>query len=213
MAIAFDAKSNGSTQTISHTCTGSNLILVVGFLTYRIAGTANSVTGVTYNGVAMTQYGVLERAATSEYQYMYYLVGPSTGANNIVVSTSNTLDAFQCSNASYTGVQQTGQPDSYVTVAPSSSGGITATTTTVADNCWLAGFFCSDTAGSWTAGANTTLRDASGNNQFCDSNGAKTPAGSYSLITTKASGIDSGQMVSISPFTASTTNGNMFLTM
>lgn len=212
MAIAFDAKSNGTSQTVSHTCTGSNLILVTGFITYRAAGSANSVTGVTYNSVAMTQAGELTRNATSEYQYIYYLVGPATGAHNIVVSTSNTLDAFGMSSASYTGASQTGQPDSYATEGPYGSGSITVTTTTVADNCWLAGFFCIDNGTPpWTAGTNTTLRDATINEVFADSNGVQTPAGSHSLTATHASGSAiSAQVISIKP--PSTVNsGSSFL--
>lgn len=210
MAIAFDAKSNGITQTVAHTCTGNNLILVVGFITYRVAGTANSVTGVTYNGVLMTQAGVLTRSGgTSEYQYLYYLVNPSTGTNNIVVSTSNTLDSFGMSSASYTGVNQIGQPDSYVTSPVTADTQVTTTTTTIADNCWLAGFFTVDTVGAWIAGANTTLRDGTINEIFVDSNGAKTPVGVYSLVATHALGQCSGQMISISP--ALSNVGNMFL--
>lgn len=56
MAIAFDATTTSSlgsavtSITFSHTCTGSNRIL---FVCTANNGGAN-VTGVTYNGVAMT---------------------------------------------------------------------------------------------------------------------------------------------------------------
>jgi len=217
MAIAFDAKANssgsGTSLTYSHTCTGSNLILIVGFQTYKAAGLGNVITGVTYNGVAMTQIGIVTRNATDEFQYMYYLVSPATGAHNIVISASSSLDLIAASSASYTGSRQSGQPDSYVTSAVTSAGSVTTTTNTIADNCWLVGFYVSDMGGGWTPGANTTARDATGNCQLFDSNAAKTPAGSYSLTATHSASMVSGQMVSISPFVASANNGNMFLAM
>lgn len=61
-------------------------------------------------------------------------------------------------------------------------------------------YYVGDTAGAWTAGLDTTARDAIGNARLFDSNSAKTPAGSYSLIATHPIGILSGQMVSISPY-------------
>ena len=58
MAIAYNVASTGtytgtSPLTWSHTCTGSNLILIVGVIVESSSSNQNC-TGVTYNGVAMT---------------------------------------------------------------------------------------------------------------------------------------------------------------
>ena len=88
MAIAIDAssltQSAGFTNsvTVSHTCTGTDLILLVG-----IHCRTDVVTGVTYNGTAMTFLGKNINSGVVGVQW-YYLVGPSTGANNVVVSFS-----------------------------------------------------------------------------------------------------------------------------
>lgn len=66
---------------------------------------------------------------------MYYLINPSTGANNIVASTSisQTL-IFQ--NTSYTGVKQSAQPDASNTSAYTTTTSQSTSVTTIADNCW-----------------------------------------------------------------------------
>lgn len=205
MAITFDTTLGQqglsvSSNTLSYTVTGSNTFLVVGILTYHGAGGANAITGVTYNGVAMTQEGVLTRIATSEYQYMFTLVNPATGTHDIVATASKTLDELDLFASSYAGAKQSGQPDSYVTNGPNAgSTSVTTTTTTIADNCWLVGLFTVNTVGDWIAGANTTLRTKVTNSELLDSNSAQTPAGSKSLTATHASGSIAGQMISIAP--------------
>lgn len=204
MAIAFDAQASstgsGTTLTYSHTCTGSNLILIVGIQTYLASAGGITISSVTYNGVAMTSFGTLQRTLNAEYQYMYYLVAPATGAHNIVITTTTAMDYIGGSSASYTGANQTGLPDSYTTYAAQTSTAVTTTTTTIANNCWLMGFYVSDGGGGWTAGTNTTGRATAGNAQFFDSNSVQTPAGSHSMTATHNNFILSGQMISIAPF-------------
>lgn len=189
MAIAFDAKAESSVTstslTYSHTCTGSNLILWVGVVTYGNA--LDHVTGVTYNGVAMTRTtnGFNNNSASGPAVYLYYLVNPSTGANNVVISVDSSRLIIGLS-ASYTGAAQSGQPDNSATNQTASGTSLSVSLTTVADNCWLVGMMDVNNGTALTAGANTTLRQqdtTSGQNSngLFDSNGAKTPAGSYSL--------------------------------
>ena len=118
---------------------------------------------------------------------MFYLINPDTGTHDVVITASGavTLEINGVS-ASYTGVLQTGFPDAKEDDAIATDGTITTTVVTVLDNCWLAGIGWSNEASpSITAGANTTLRT---NNDGTysdiatfDSNGQKTPAGSYAL--------------------------------
>lgn len=147
----------------------------------------------------MTLSGTVTRTTNGEYQYMYTLVAPATGAHNIVITASATMDLIAASSVSYTGTKQSAQPDAYTTVPVGTATSVTTTATTNYDNCWLAGFFVSDGGGGWTAGASTTLRDPTGNCIFLDSNAAKSIPGSYSLIATHASNMLSGQMISIIP--------------
>lgn len=90
MAIAFDASSfnsgaTGTTHTLAHTCTGSNRLLVV---TAYLNNISDLITWITYNWVSMTRISWINNW-TSESIYMYYLIAPATGANNIVATTSS----------------------------------------------------------------------------------------------------------------------------
>lgn len=186
--IAVDATSaaewsSGTTVTVSHTCTGSNLIL---FAAVESASVGNTVTtsGVTYNGVAMTIVGSSVNAGTDNRRYdLWYLLAPATGAHDIVVTYSGTPAQGAVAAASYTGAKQSGVPDATDSFVGSAVTHATKAITTVADNCWLVavGGECNGVYASVDAG--TTLRVGSTNKYsiLLDSNGAKTPAGSYAL--------------------------------
>ena len=136
MSIAYDATSGGNgtgtSLTYAHTCsTGDDRILFVGI---NITDNTDSVTGVTYAGSAMTL--VNKRSGTNAFLYLYYIIAPATGANNVVVSTSASKQIVAV-GSSYTGAAQTGQPDSSATVKNTSGTSLVLQTTVVASNCWL----------------------------------------------------------------------------
>jgi hypothetical protein len=202
MAIAFDAATDGgnvnpgTSLTFSHTCTGSNLILFVGFNGDNIGG-ADDVSSVTYNSVAMTLANKQVGAGTGgdRNTYLYYLIGPATGAHNVVITCSSS-HVIQGGAVSYTGVKQSSQPDNTAINAETVSSNKTLTTslTTVNDNCWTVLVEnCYDGgpgAGHPGAGAGTTRRTADGTNGgwgLFDSNAVVHPAGSTSLTTTRVS--------------------------
>lgn len=201
MAIALDAQSNGATSVTtslswSHTCTGSNLALIVG-----IWNASDGVTSVTYNGVAMTQIAklLMTGGAAGQYIYLYYLLNPATGTNTVAVTgATGGLDG---ASTSFTGVKQSGQPDSFNSSGSASTASLTTSTTTVADNTWLVGW--AYTGATMSAGANTTLRGqpVAGILSMMDSNAAQTPAGSHSLTVTQAANFAGSIVASISPFT------------
>lgn len=89
--IAFDTSANGSVSssganTVSFTvANNSNRILVVELVARN--QTTVTVSGVTYNGVSMTQ-DLDSGAGTSGHAYEYSLVAPATGANNVVITLS-----------------------------------------------------------------------------------------------------------------------------
>lgn len=206
MAIAFDAKSNldgdvGTTHTWPHTCTGANLVLLVGGRDQA----GSTVTGATYNGVPMTQISALVLDGT-DTDYFFYLLNPATGTNNIVV-TFSASSSWYGKGASYTGVSQVGFPDAAQTNTGSAATSLTGTVTTVADNAWTVMFADNDT-GAFSAGGGTTIRTTVGNQAMtiADSNGAITPAGSTTLNLTMASSKYTYSMVSMAPVGAGTTN-------
>ena len=215
MALAVDTQATGgqttttATLTWAHTCTGSNLILIVG-LTEE--GTY-SVTGITYNGVAMT----LGKGGTGGAGYgrpdLWYLINPATGANNVVITHSTTTNRLTGVSVSYTGAKQSGQPDASASNNVASVTTMTTTLTSIADNSWTVMMADTSAAGE-TAGAGTTLRQAGSDaSDIWDSNGAITPAGSTSLIINFTSGNAGSAMISIAPAAAETSGKNFLMFM
>ena len=93
--MAYDATSTekytggapATNVTFSHTCTASpNRFLIVHI---EASGTTDNVTGVTYNGVALTRRLRTAYSAGAMQSYVYTLVAPANGANNVVVSFNN----------------------------------------------------------------------------------------------------------------------------
>jgi hypothetical protein len=163
---------------------------------YKAGGGAsmNPITSVTYNGVAMTFVNRFN-PLSDQVVYAYYLAAPATGSNDIVVNYTS-VDDVAVRSSSYTGASQTGIPDSFATGANTASA-LTASTTTVADNCWLVGLFSGDSGGTVTASTNATRRNAANNpDLLVDTNGAQTPAGSKSMRCTVSSGNVYGTILS-----------------
>lgn len=213
MAIAFDAQSassfsSGTTNTFSHTCSGSDRILYVG-----VYDGLNNVTGVTYNGTSMTLVNsfAMTGSAAGQYIRLYQLVNPSTGTNNVVITCSVAGNTYG-NGISYTGANQTGQPDANNTNGASTGTSLTTSVTTVADNCWIVGY--AYMAGTITAGTNTTLRstNASGVLASFDTNSAQTPAGSKSVQTNSGTNGFNGHVIaSFSPSVSSGSTQGMLM--
>lgn len=92
MAVTLDATSqgnglSGTTLTFSHVIgsgTGRLLLVVTG------GRSAANVSGVTYNGVALTEIGRRDDGSTEES--IWYLVDPDTGTHDIVVTKASGID-------------------------------------------------------------------------------------------------------------------------
>jgi hypothetical protein len=201
MAIAHDANASGlsasSPATFSHTCTGSDRILFVA----AASNTSETVTGVTYNGVSMTEVDSVTAGAT---QHLFYLVAPATGANNVVVSTSGSVAVG--SSVSYTGVDQTSPIDATALGATAQTvTNYTASITSVADNSWSIMTSRTGNGYAWTGDTGTTVRNQPettylGSGGMVDSGAAITPAGSDTLGVTSTSQLyDGGILVTIAP--------------
>ena len=197
MAIAFDAFSNGvnftesSPLTWSHTCTGSDLLLIVG----TIGGdAADTVSGVTYNSVAMTKIAV-KLVPENRYLTLWYLLDPDTGSNTVSVTSSPAGAAGR--STSYTGVSAI---DLNTT---NDVGGDTTLTTTlnpVVTNGWTI-LTAKATVATLAAGTGSTVRTVV-TEQFAlfDSNAAV--SGSVSMTVTFGSGNAGTVMASFSPTAA-----------
>ena len=213
MAIAFDsatvANDEGTTPSpfsFNHTCSsGSNRLLLVGVSQFG----GDTVTGITYNGVAMTQLVKTTAAWGGPTGYIYGLLNPASGTNAVAVSWTGGNDFTRCSAGSYTGVKQTGLPDAtaHNENATAAQTSIAATITTVADNSWV-GVYSLAQNGTFSSLTNGTIRQSSGPTMWGDSNGAVTPAGMDTLTSNFAS---SGQQcILLASFAPAISGGGFF---
>lgn len=199
MAIAHDADSGafigscGSTQTLSHTTSGSNRYLCVGVSSDQAS---DNCTGVTYNGVSMTR---IRNAftANSLTVTIFGLANPASGSNNIVASYTSTGQQMCLYGTSFTGATQTTSPADSGNDGSANSAALTISTTTVASNTFLFGIM-RDQGGGESAGANTTMatNPQAGFASFY-STAVRTPGGAFSLVMNHNSAVATGQIVSI----------------
>lgn len=110
MSITYDATTTtsgtASSFTFSHTTTsiGNRLLTVA----VSWASDTVTVSGVTYNSVSMTSVGSQTSTVPNPDRntQLFRLVGPATGANDVVVTLSASADSVVSSNSFY-GVHQT----------------------------------------------------------------------------------------------------------
>jgi len=194
LIIAVDATSEGQTTgtslTVSHTTTGTNPALFVYVLTNLNSDPTEYITGVTYNGVAMTQLRKQDfTTSDNSWHYIYGLLDPATGTNDIVISTDTSV-ILLARAVSYVGVD-TDQtlPDASNSDTGTSVGSLSTSITTIADNCWIfAGGYGNQTGGV-DAGTNLTLRVTGTDTSYSafDTNSSITPAGATTIEITQGS--------------------------
>lgn len=186
MAIAFDAATDGglvvpgTSLTWSHTCSGSDRLLRVGVRSTQ--SITDNVTGVTYNGVALTLIGRVNGGGGFEPRTvsLWELVNPASGAHDVVVS--GTSDVIMGESASYTGVGA--GHDHFNTAQTGAGSSLSVSVTPVADQCWIQGVFGND-VGDPSAGTGATERVSAGNGiGLYDNNAAISPAASTSMTAT-----------------------------
>ena len=161
--IAFDAASNSgyqataSTYNWAHTTSGNNRYLVVGVSLLSVIG--SSVTGITYNSVAMTFLGAVASVSGAVRAELWGLIAPSTGSNSIEVTLSTGLISAACA-VSFTGVNQSVPTEGLNTATATNVGAADATVdvTTVATNDWIIDQVATDDT-AITVGAGQTSRN------------------------------------------------------
>lgn len=71
--------------TTSHNNNGDYLLVSLAF------SNAATISGITYNGVAMTKIISEDVSVVTSWQYMYGLASPALSTNNIIITFSNTI--------------------------------------------------------------------------------------------------------------------------
>ncbi len=207
MAIAFVSgagnQANTNSLTAAINCTGAT-ILIAG-----VWCVGNTLTGITYAGNAMTQIGSPIQGPTGQYLYLYYIVSPTTGSNNMVASFSGSQNCA-LRGISFSGTAITGIPDSSNS-GSGASGSASLSTTTIADNC-IGVLFARFDNGGPIASTNMTSSIAmgatAGSFAIIGYSALKTPAGTLTMVATSSdtSGAYGARIISLAPpstFTAS----------
>ena len=105
-AIAFDSvtDSGANINSFSHTTTGSNLLLVV---TAQYNDGNESITGITYNSVALTKVRRDTTGAPVDITTeIWYLIAPASGANTVAVTYTANPTQRRHVSPSFTGAAQ-----------------------------------------------------------------------------------------------------------
>lgn len=201
MAIAFDLGtyggfSVGASMTVAHTTTGANRYLVVAILGDETVP-GNTVTGVTYAGVAMT----LLRPAQlhNRYFYLFGLANPAVGANNVIISASGS-SFLQVMIASYTGVVQSSTPE-VATDANNVGTALATSLTTLAANAWTILAFGGSTGIGSTTNVTERVHDADFNGMRLGDAGPNASPGLVTM-TVDSTGINESVMISLAPVVA-----------
>jgi hypothetical protein len=213
MAIAFDTANSGgiyttgTTVTVSHTSTGSSLIGIV----VTFANNGDVLTALTWNSVSIIANQIAKiQLNAGGYLYVHYYIAPPTGAQNVIATvSSNSTSRLEMVVSTYTGAKQSGQPDASISNKGTGLTSISQALTTIANNAWLVMGCCNDTAATFTAGSNTTVRGQIGVTALTDSNSAQTPAGSFSQNVTFSSSHAAWIVLSIAPVSSTTYTQNI----
>jgi len=151
-AIAVEDTSIGATSgVLSHDVSGSDTILIVGIGHEYIGETY--ITGVTYNGTAMTRLEGLTSYTRTYDLNVWYLLNPDAGTHDIAASSTSTQINIMAVTLS--GAEQEA-PDSNQDVTNGVGSIETDITTTTADEILLA-FGYNSTTTAWQAVAGQTL--------------------------------------------------------
>ncbi len=166
IAPGYSAGTIESTMSLPHTTSGTDRMLFVTVAASEsFAATADAVTGVTYAGVPMTLVGKVAvvdsaHAATPIEEYLYYLVAPAVGTNDIAVSYAPSGSGFQwvwIAGTSYAGVLQSAPDTSAVSADNLIASSISGTVTTLSRKSWVVmASYSGD--GNTSAGSDTTIR-------------------------------------------------------
>lgn len=209
-AIAFDSYAeqalgvNNTTITQALTTSGSDRVIN---MTIRTSPATNTLASNTYAGAAATTVDMRNTDVNTNL-YLTYRIAPSTGSNNMVATQTPGSGLMSIIGASYTGVSQTGYPDSSNKDGGLAATALSLTLTAVASSTWASCAYDSN-SGAVTAGSNTTLRGTNPSTlskTMGDSNGATiTPGVGFTMAATMPLGGWSMIGVTMAPAGVATT--------
>ena len=199
MAIALDATSNSGSFTAATSATWSHAIDTGAVDRVLVAGAATqgtvphiSISTVTFNGSG-AGWAQIRKDTHAEFGVqgteMWYVTNPAATTANVVVTFVDSVDRGLCGAVSLTGVDQAAALDAHAG-AQATSGTLSASVTTVADNCWLVGFMYYDDLGAVTVTVGTERYSVvidGVRRGLAVTRGPVTPAGSYAVTATAAS--------------------------
>lgn len=122
-SVTAITEGSASSKTYAHTVSGSRRYLLV----FVERSGSDSITGVTYAGVAMTQLAKITTTGGA-FIYAYGLANPTTGANNVVISASG------AANIASGAISFNGVSSSTPVNATTTASGISTTITPTVDN-------------------------------------------------------------------------------
>jgi len=163
-AIAFDAKSLsagcGASPCAWVHVTGS---ISNGVLYAQISVELGTVTGCTYNSVAMTAVGNKTDGASVTSVYTWILVAPSSGSHSISCAGTGFGNGAYGIGSSYSGVAQTGTVgNTWRAAKTANDGGAQGATATIAVNNAVSGDMVVDAVSVYASGTNGTYSSSGG---------------------------------------------------
>jgi len=205
------SKTSGTSHSASITVpSGSDLLVVLAWRARTVVGSTTAPSSATIGGNAMTNIG-LSPTGTQDTSWvnMYYYLSPPSGSQTVAVSGGGIAsDETGYIWSTYSGVQQSGQPDSSAKVDNTTSAAQAFTTTVVAANSWVILGFTNQGSGSnpvtYTNGTQRVLVAPNVGEGIADSNAAVS-AGSYTITVNQTSTQINGIIASFSPSTEGTT--------
>lgn len=217
MAIAFDSVSTmfDDTGGTTHTHAFNNVagdVLFVCIFNQSTSGNYDTITGATYNSVAMTrvtQTLIADNIGGVQGIAIYRLLDPATGSNNFEWTQSAANAAASSAAISYSGADSF--TDSPSTNYNNNTTQISDSVDTTINNSWVNVFAWSERA--LTAnGGTVTPRLGSGTQFYIGDSTAITPAGTYTATIDVGGG---GQRVGIilTPFAPVSTSSSHNLTL
>ena len=153
------AQTTGKATSITFPHTVGNFPSRILIVHVGLKGASDTVTGVTYNGVAMTRIAQADYSGQL-HDSLWYLLNPDTGANNVVVSLSETSNACIIS-VSYHSVHNTGS--TAINSDQTSDTTIQVTPTTLYYKSWMAGGFHQRSTQTMTPDAGMNTRNTGSN--------------------------------------------------
>jgi hypothetical protein len=190
VSSAAQSLNGGTSASWSHTASGSNRYVRVGF--GAAGGSAPTASSITYGGSAMTSVATRSDAGLGAHAALYGFVAPSTASQTISI-TFSTNAYGAAGSVSYTGVHQTTPSGAAVTTVVTSGSNVSVTVTDA-----VTGDMVSDAVKHYQAtnnpivGAGQTSRWSGDDGSFNENAAASDEAGATSVAMSWSASGDLG---------------------